>query len=346
MEKKHLHYAKYGEDPLVWFFATDDPSNFVDFDTCDFKSAKCVAFVDILEEQRQFDFALQVIDWRLQNGKRIMLIPSVVPKALLPTIKEHTIKSESSKCNIELISTALAASGGWGENVGVGSIYLPLPTFPQTFNDCSLNYAVYNTLRPTAQRIADRIRTLDLSELETIIWIDNWMQQNIQYIKNRETNGPGGDNDVYICEDITKQAIVPDVLLHHYGVCEDIAVSVATIASLLDIDCAVMQGGAHAWNLITLDGKAYVLDSTRNITRNPNRMANALKATKYTSRFTLVGDGKERATYVSSEEIGIRVSCSDFPREEIEKAVSKLKSKGVLFEYDAQSAYKSIRGRV
>lgn len=338
MEQRNLHYAKYEEDPFAYLYATSDPirsTNFEDIQLT-FEDKRYVIFVNILEQQ--LDFILQVIDWCFAHEKKVALIPSVVSKTVLPLLKKHINSPERA---LELISTALAASGGWAENTNVGSMHLDYQ-FPCAFNETTLRFASYNTLLPIAQEIASQIRELNLSELESIIWIDNWMQQNIQYIKNRESEGPNGDG-IYICDDITKQATVPDVLLHHYGTCEDIAVSVATIASLLGIDCAVIQGNKHAWNLVTLDDRTYILDSTRNITRNPNRMVDALKATKHTSQFTLVGADRQPADYAFLAGIGIHVSSIDFPRELVENAISKLKSKGVPFEYGTHVVCKSRR---
>lgn len=337
MKRENLRYAKYDGELCVYLYATDDFSSSINFDIDDLQNATIVVFVDILEQK--LDFVLQVMDWCLKNKKSIMLTPSLIPKSVLPKLKEHAIYRDG---HLKLISPSLAATGEWIDDIQVGSLYLDYP-FPVGFNEPTLNFASYKTLLSPAQEIADNVRTLKLSKLETIIWIDNWMQQNIQYIKDKESTGPDGNDDVYICDDITKQAIVPDVLLHHYGVCEDIAASVATIASLLEIDCAVMRGSGHAWNLVTLDGKTYILDCTHNITQNPNRMADALKATKYTSQFTLVGRDKEYADYTFLAEIGIQVSHLDFPRKSIKEAVSVLRRKGVLFEYGANATYRSRR---
>ena len=102
-----------------------------------------------------------------------------------------------------------------------------------------LTYSEYKSILPIARSICGEILNLNLDNLETIIWIDNWIQKNVQYIKNKETVALGKR---YICSQIDCQATVPDVLLRHYGVCEDIAVSIATILSILGINNKVIQG--------------------------------------------------------------------------------------------------------
>lgn len=180
--------------------------------------------------------------------------------------------------------------GSWGR--GENTIYV------ESFNQRTFNYVDLKRLLPHAKYLADSIKDARLDQLETVIWIDHWFQENIQYIQDRETNALG---KTYVCPDVERQAIVSDVFLSHYGVCEDIAASIAVVLNLCAIPCEVIQGNEHAWVIVLFEGKYYIWDCTHNITRNENQNPQALRAISYTDAYTLIGTNTYPDNYPSIE---------------------------------------------
>lgn len=99
--------------------------------------------------------------------------------------------------------------------------------FSQPINAGSLKYIDFVKVLPYAEEIVEEISALQLTTVEKIIWIDNWVQANIQYIKNHETTAANGCK--FVCDSIKRESNMPNVLKNHYGVCEDIATSIAII---------------------------------------------------------------------------------------------------------------------
>lgn len=242
-----------------------------------------------------------------------------------------------------IVPVSIAANCRLPDNVYIGSIlYMEeVPCF-QCFNYETLSYSVYKSILPKAHTICNEIQIQNMNELETIVWIDNWFQTHVQYVKNYETSANGKK---YICPSIVKQAIVPDVLLHHYGVCEDIAVSIATLLSLLKIEHSIVQWRNHAWLLVKLKDTDdyYIWDCTRNITRNKNMCEHALKATSYTSKYTLVGALEYPGEYIINAPLMPVLADDSYSRGIIDDALRKLKeTKHVVFSYDLGSPVPSF----
>lgn len=237
-------------------------------------------------------------------------------------IFENVSFSYSSTVAVQIIlpdDSIIAAIQSDGENLSPYYINCVPP----------LTYAEFKRTIPEMKKIASQIRSLDLkSDIEIIIWLDNWFQENIQYIKDTITEHR------YYSKSISKQSTMSDVLLHHYGTCEDIASSIVGILSLLEIPCNVVVSNGHSWVLVDIDGIKYIWDCTHNITRNDNRLTTALKATKYTNKFTLVGYDVFSGKYNSFQEYYQNVSSKEYPREKIEDCISKLTAMGIQFSYD------------
>lgn len=212
--------------------------------------------------------------------------------------------------------------------------------FVQPFNGGTLTYEKFKEVLPCAKKLAETIETENLdSTLEKIIWIDSWFQENIQYIKDRETPGPSGEK--YICDNINAAAIVPDVFKNHYGTCEDISASIAILLDYLKIPYETVQVDYHAWLLVAIEKCYYIWDCTHNITRNPHKATNGLKATEYSHAFTLVGTDSYPTKYAS---FGIlpNVSQHRYPINLLEAAKKRLIIKTVPFIYSNMAKYNSV----
>lgn len=252
----------------------------------------------------------------------------------------HIISERTRITNPQVIvSVSIATKYKIPDDCFVGAMKFDDSTVSvQSFNAASLNYSQYKRILPEAQRLADHVTKLILDPVETVIWLDNWFQNNIQYIKDNKTHAFG---KTYVCEAVTEEAIVPDVLLRHYGTCEDIASSLATILDLLGIKNTVIQARAHAWILVRINGDNYIWDCTHNITRNPNMAEGALKALSYCCKYTLIGLSKNTEDYYIDSPFVPPVSETDYPRDLIEKTKQELiKKHSIVFCY-SNPVYKS-----
>lgn len=218
--------------------------------------------------------------------------------------------------------------------------YLFDPVSCQTFNTEKLTYKEFKRVLPIAKGIANKVEEANpSSDIEKIIYIDNWMQKHIQYIKKEDFIEFGLR---FKYPQIKKEAIVTDVLLNHYGVCEDVSASVSAIASMLGIQTEVVSKGGHAWNLICVEHKWYIYDCTHNITRNEKRVANELKATEYNYNYLLRGLMYDKEKYYIKEVFNNQISVCDFPRVRIEECIKKMVLDGCIdYSFENNVKYKN-----
>lgn len=193
-------------------------------------------------------------------------------------------------------------------------------------------------LIPYVENIINDLQNLNVkTDIEKIVYIDLWIQKNIQYIVGRESKRTvNGKKEVYICESISDEARVDDVLINHFGRCQDIAFSVALILNhpKIGIKCRQVANSSkdinHSWNIVTINGADYIMDFTRNITRNPNQVSGALKAFAYSPMFTLLGKDEVESYYTQNKVYDTHnISNESVDRGLIFEAVEKFKARGV-----------------
>lgn len=172
------------------------------------------------------------------------------------------------------------------------------------------------------------------TDLEKILIVDAWFQEHVQFVERETVLG----NKRYLCDNVEGQHIY-NVLENRYGVCEDIAFTASLIFSnsLMRIKCRVItdlshEKGAngkiigHTYNIVELDGKEYLLDISRNITRNPNKVWNALKATAYSFEHTLLGIN-DKAGYIKTNGFDIsKISEEDYDRQSLIETLNEMKA--------------------
>ena len=211
--------------------------------------------------------------------------------------------------------------------------------FTSGFNTNTVREKEFRTVVLNSEPLIEKIKCMRLDPLETVIWLDNWFQKNIQYIKDNRSFCNG---DVFICPEIKKQAKVTDVFLNHFGTCEDISISIAVVLQSLGIPCEVVGGEGHAWLLVKLDDSFYIWDCTHNITRNEHRMQQALKAEKYSSKFTLIGSSSFPGEYLDFSML-FNIAEKAYPRNLINEKIMYLEEKHhCCFSYDSFPVYESF----
>ena len=227
-----------------------------------------------------------------------------------------------------------------GDNAYVGTyVKNENIVFSQPINAGSLKYIDFAKVFPYAEHIVEEISALKLTTVEKILWIDNWVQANIQYIKNYKTTATDGSR--YVCDNIKEESTMPDVLINHYGVCEDIATSIAIILKKLHIVCEEVQANGHAWLLVELDGQTFLWDCTRNITRNEHLAPNGIKATSYSYQHTLRGEEFCKNKYDDIPNMP-KIAFFDYPRYKVNEIIQELKLKNVSLAYESVAPYNSF----
>lgn len=206
----------------------------------------------------------------------------------------------------------------------------------QAINRGNLCYEEFSKLVNYAHRISSEIDNMKLNDVEKIIYIDNWFQKNIQYIKNKVTKDSLGRE--YYCDEINKEATASDVFINNYGTCEDITASIATILRQLKIKCNEIHADGHAWLIVNLENENYIWDCTYNITRNPNITENGIKATKYSYEYTLIG---RDCNHHTPNELIPQIAEKSFSRDKLYYAIEKLCKTGIKFEYNNVARYNS-----
>lgn len=202
-------------------------------------------------------------------------------------------------------------------------------------------------LRPPIDDIVDEIlKHNPTGDLEKILLVDLWFQKNVQYIKDRESQAQGR---IYLCEGMNRESQAEDVIMHHFGRCEDIAFTAAMILNhpKICVPCRQVSvaraGFNHSWNIITLDGVDYYTDFTHNITRNPNLVSNALKARSYCPQFTLLGLRDAFAKYGTTEEYPSDCfSIESYDRQKIDETLKRFVSEGIPLSWDDHLVMDSV----
>ena len=126
---------------------------------------------------------------------------------------------------------------------GISNIYLP---------KYLLDKAQTEQIEKSIRSMLSSFRTDD--EERTIRNVHNYLVRNIKYDYSDTTR-----------VDLFNHSLV-NVIAKKMGVCEGISLAFQYILQLLDIECVSiegeLEGGAHAWNIVSVDGYNYHIDVT------------------------------------------------------------------------------------
>lgn len=191
----------------------------------------------------------------------------------------------------------------------------------------------------------------ELNDVDKSILVANWIQKKMQFIEGKKSHVQGKK---YICDEFTtKNGFVGDMLTairHNYGVCTAFSKLSVALLNNPKVNCqchlAYSRKGGHTYFVQVIDGKQYIVDNTWGITRNPNKMGDALKAKKFSDEYLLIGNDKLN----ESEDIRIHhisYGCHEYEIEDngiskdrIRQSVEKLKGLGVEFSYDEPPVFR------
>lgn len=247
------------------------------------------------------------------------------------------------------------------------NFYIPLSYFMWGIkfeNSCNircLRYREYDTMtsvngdnllyRDTLERLKEIIQSIgskELSDLDKCILVSNYLQSKVQYV---EDGLKSHADRVYVIEaneeEVTNQKVssIQSVVNENFGKCMAIANTTTLLLNnpIMNVNVRSIYGDSHVWNIVTINGKQYYMDNTWAITRNKNRVEEALKASSFTDDYLLFGAS-------TSDTIGHHNSLcycvgeleqDDYSREDIKKRIRLLSKKCSLSDYSQELRFKS-----
>ena len=245
-------------------------------------------------------------------------------------------------------------------------LYIPLsyfmwnPNFDSTCNIHCLRYDLYTNMismsgdktltKDTLYKVKKIITDLNasnLSDIDKCLIVSNYLQSKVQYVSN---NIITSSEQEYIIdakkEDVVREKVssINTVLDESYGLC----IAIANTTTLLlnnptfNINTRSLYGCSHVWNVVVINGKKYYMDNTWNITRNKDKVKEALKAKSFSDEYLLFGlDTAKRIGYHNSDcYIDGYIEDNDYDKIEIHLSRKKL-SKSINFKYDEKLRFNS-----
>lgn len=199
------------------------------------------------------------------------------------------------------------------------------------------------------KEIIQSIDSKELSVLDRCILVSNYLQSKVQYVEDGlKSHAADG---VYVIEapdeEVSREKVgsIESVINENYGLCMAIANTTTLLLNnpIMNVNVRSLFGDSHVWNVITIDGKQYYIDNTWAITRNKNRVEQALKATSFSDEYLLFGTSTSSVIgYHNSSCYCIgAVEQDDYSREDIEKRVKVLSKSYPFTNYSKSLRFKS-----
>ena len=213
--------------------------------------------------------------------------------------------------------------------------------------DEMLSKEIYKNILKKIKEIMGNEKRDNLTDLEKCILVSNYLQRNVQYVAGLESEA----DKIYVVdaktEEVTRAKVgsVNSVINENYGLCMAIANTTTLMLNnpVLNVNIRSLKGDSHVWNLVDIDKKLYYIDNTWNITRNKNRVNDALKATSFTDEYLLFGENKAiNIGYHNTESyINGDITMEDYSREAIKEKVNILSKNNSFKEYPNKLRFKS-----
>lgn len=207
--------------------------------------------------------------------------------------------------------------------------------------DSACEYPSKEAFDKITQIITEFSQIPDLSTIDKVVLVANYLQQNVQFVSGKISETVDGD---YECEDYSYEKFrginsVDNVLFDNIGKCNCISRTMMLMLNnpIMNVNCRIVSAPGHAYCAIYDDetGQLYCTDPTWCISRNPNRFEETLKASKFYDEYLFIGKDK---LSIMDHHNTINILLQDFDdtsisREKIQSSVEKLKKYGISFEY-------------
>lgn len=206
---------------------------------------------------------------------------------------------------------------------------------------CYDNELSKEDLKKIDNQIDEWLKIPNLTLVDKVILVSNYLQENMQFVEGKISKSR---NKKYIAKDLKNEKDFGNsaqLLNKHIGHCE--AFSKIALLMLnnpkMNVNCRLMFAPGHFYNIIYDGEKAYGLDTTWGVTRNPNRVEGNLKAKEFYDGYVLFGQkeldemNKPSDHHTPLSPLKVPLQLTQFPREEIKKSIEKLKQYGIAFTY-------------
>ena len=132
------------------------------------------------------------------------------------------------------------------------------------------------------------------TDIEKCLVVSDYIQDHVQFVQDRDTKAQDGIYHVdYQGKEVTHKIVssAETIINESFGICMAFSNATSLLLNnpIMNVDIRSVSGGSHAWNVVTIPEGTYFIDNSWAVTRNPNRVDNALKATKFTNAYLLFG---------------------------------------------------------
>ena len=187
---------------------------------------------------------------------------------------------------------------------------------------------LYQNINKILDEIFENINLSEISDLDKIILVCNWIQRNISF------------------PNMIDHGTLQGVIEKRVGRCHEISELTEVLLNNPRVRCKTLLEHApdHDYNIVIVNGNQYIIDNTWNITDGGK-----IATDKFCDKFLLVGQDfiseNSRRKYFHTPEKTFdgdietstffeqKLAKDSFPREEVIASIGKLKRMGVEFDY-------------
>lgn len=199
-------------------------------------------------------------------------------------------------------------------------------------------------IREIIYQLSEQCKGMD--EVDKVIYISNYLQNRVQFVDN---NNISNADQIYITDskglEVTRELTGSgdNVILNKFGICCGIANATTLLLNnpQLQVNTHSVYGSCHNWNYVQIDNKWYYVDNTWNITRNPDRFEESLKARSFSGTYLLFG--KETAKSIGdhvNQNYEPLIEQKDYDKEVLMVKIEEL-SKKFSFDNYEEPVFKS-----
>jgi len=189
----------------------------------------------------------------------------------------------------------------------------------------------------------------DLTLIDKVVLVSNYLQRHVQFVSGKISEAVDGK---YKCEDYSYEKYggidtVDNVLFDRIGKCNCISRTMMLMLNnpKMNVNCRIASTFDHSFCTIYDDesGELYCVDPTWCISRNPNRFAETLKASKFCDEYLMIGKDKlaTMSHHDNKNVLQQEFAENSIDRNLIQQSVEKLKGYGIEFEYPEEIPLKS-----
>lgn len=217
--------------------------------------------------------------------------------------------------------------------------------------DTTPSYPSDEALAEIDRVISDFSKIPNLSFIDKVVLVANYLQQNVQFVSGKVSHTIDGN---YECEGFSYEKYggvdsVNNVIFDKIGKCNCISRTMMLMLNnpTMNVSCRIANAPGHSYCSVYDDetGELYCIDPTWCISRNPNKFKDTLKASSFSDEFILIGQDKLSTMdfHNTSNVLPKQFAEKSIDRNLIRQSVEKLQSYGISFDYPMEIPLPSVR---